>query len=638
MQHRFRNLGLIILLALSAPMLACGLLPVAPATATPTAPPPIDTPSPTATIAPAVTYVDHEVANLGLSFRYPQSWELSEDENSIVVASDVELLSARQFDREGAGALIVVGPASTFEGDTLEAALESAVQEFNFTDNDRIVEGPRVTTINGQEAVTATIEGSDVNGNQTLVIFVSLLRNGDRVAFIAGVTLQNVVDRYRETLQTVANSVVLQQLEESGVSEVQGALQYGETVNGEIVPGRRAAWTFIGVEGERVDVTIRPLQDDLDVTVDVQDAQGESILPLGPVDDSFGVETIRGLTLPASAQYTIVVSGFQQSGGPFELAVGEAGALTSAQSITTGDTLNGALEVDEQDDYLFTSDDEDAVTIVVNPVGELDVVLEVLTVDGEVIFQQDSSYGQEQLSFTPDGATDYILRVRGYAGASGDYAITLQAGGVGSTGSTLETSASLDPDDSEGHTFSFTVDQGEVVQAIVTPDGEFDVVVEVWNDDTDDMEESVDASYGREQATFTADRAGTYYFKVLGFEGQGGSFSIALSGSPGVIFELLAGDQVTADMGQSTYIDYYIRLDPGAELNVNASPDADTDIVLEILDLSENLLASADEGFSGEAEQLTYTAPASAAEATIYLLRVSNFSGDPGGTYSVTIE
>src|SRR5690606_33878453 len=162
-----------------------------------------------------------------------------------------------------------------------------------------------------------------------------------------------------------------------------------------ILPGRKAIWSFIGVEGERIDITARPLADDLDLTVDVQDDEGQSILSSGPVDDSFGVETIRGLTLPTSTQYTIVVSVFEQASGPFELAVVEAGSLTSAQAISTGDTLNGSLEIDEQDDYLFSSVSRDAVTIVVNPVGELDVVVEVLTLDGEVVFQQDRSYGQE---------------------------------------------------------------------------------------------------------------------------------------------------------------------------------------------------------------------------------------------------
>jgi hypothetical protein len=160
----------------------------------------------------------------------------------------------------------------------------------------------------------------------------------------------------------------------------------------------------------------------------------------------------------------------------------------------------------------------------------------------------------------------------------------------------------------------------------------------VWNDDTDEMEESVDASFGQEQVNFTAGGAGNYYFKVLGFEGQGGSYTITLNGAPDVDFELLPGDEVTCDMGQSSNIDYYVRLDPGETLRVSVSPDADTDIVAEILDLDENVLSSIDDGFSGEPEQLDYTAPGGGTEGALYLIRVRSFSGETGGTFSMTLE
>lgn len=634
---RIQKIGLLLSFILVLPALACGLTGEATPTTSPTTAPSRTPPPATATHAPQVTFVDYELADQGLTFRYPQSWEVEADGNSVVVASDAALLTSQAFDREGAGALIVVGPVDSFEGETLEASLLAAVEEIEFTTDDRIVEGPTMTTINGQEAARALIEGSNAGGDETLMIYVALVRTTERAAFITAVTLQSVRDQYQETLETLIQSVLLQSMEATDVPQPQGSVQYGQTVEGQIESGVRASWTFIGVEGERIDLTVRPLQDNLDVTVDVQDSQGTSILPDGPVDDSFGAETIRGLSLPASAQYTVVVSGFAQASGRFELAISEAGALTTAQSIAVGDTLNGSLELDEQDDYLFSSATQEPITVILNPVGELDVVLEVLDDDGAIIYQEDRSYGQEQLSFTPLVGADYILRVRGFAGASGEYAINVVSGGVGSTGTTLIVSDSLDPGDEAGDDFPFTLDESEVVRAIVDPDEEFDVVVEVWNDDTDTREESVDASFGREEVTFTATESGNYYFKVLGFEGQGGSYTITLNGPPGVIFELIAGDQVTADLGQSTFIDYYVRLEPDETVQIDVQPDADTDIVVAMLDLEGNSLASADDGFSGEAEQLLFTAPSSATESVVYLLQISNFSGEPGGTFTLAL-
>lgn len=627
-----------LLVVFLVPALACGFLGDAPPTASPTVAPSSTPPPATATTTQQETFVDYELSDQGLSFRHPQTWEVEASGNSVVVASDSDLLTSETFDREGAGALIVVGPTDTFEGDGLEEALLAAIEDIAFTTNDRIVDGPTLTTINGQEAVRATVEGSSTGGDQTLVVYVTLVRAAERAAFISAVTLQSVRDQYVDTLETLIQSVVVEPLTTDVVSAPQGSLVYGQTVEGTITAGDIASWTFIGVEGEHIDVTVRPLSDNLDVTVDVRDRQGTSILPGGPVDDSFGVETIRGLTLPSNAQYTVVVSGFEQSSGAFELAVAEAGALTSAQAIALGDTLNGALELDEQDDYLFSSAQQEPVTVVLIPVDDLDVVLEILDGEGAIIFQEDRSYGQEQLSFTPDEGSDYILRVRGYAGAAGEYTINLAAGGVGSTGTSLIVSDSLDQGNTEGDDFPFVVDQGETARAIVDPEGEFDVVVEVWNDDTDTLVETVDASFGREEVNFTATDAGSYYFKVLGFEGQGGDYTITLNGPPEVIFELIAGDRVTGDLGQNSFIDYHVRLQSGETVQIDVQTDPDTDIVAALFDLDGNQLAGADEGFSGETEQLSFTAPTAEGEGNVYRLRISNFSGDAGGTFTLSLD
>src|SRR5690606_34623725 len=150
----------------------------------------------------------------------------------------------------------------------------------------------------------------------------------------------------------------------------------------------------------------------------------------------------------------------------------------------------------------------------------------------------------------------------------------------GGAGTTLVTSATLDAGDEDGHDFPFTVDQGEIVQGIVTPDGDFDVVVEIWNDDTDALLETVDATFGREQVNFTAPLTGNYYFKVLGYEGEGGAYTITLSGAPSIIFELLPGDQISGDLGENTHIDYYVRLPVEESIAIDVVPDGDTDVVL----------------------------------------------------------
>lgn len=638
MYDDIRRMRLLWFIVLALPALACGLTDQL----TPTAPPPLptSTSAPQATATPELIFTDHDAPELGLSFSYPQTWQLQvqPEDSSVVIVSEEALLTSEQFDREGAGIFMVVGARDLFGGDSLEASLQSAIEQFEFADNTRIVEGPERTTINGQESVVATVEGTNEGSDQTLLLRVTLMQSQERAAFVAGVTLQSVSEQYRSTLDTIAQSVTLQQPATTDAVDRMGNMRYGDTVEGAITSGNAISWNFIGVEGERIDITVRPLEEQLDVSVDVQDSQGSSVLPDGPVDNSFGIETIRGLILPSSAQYTVVVRGFGQSSGDFELVIGESDALSSALAIAVGDTLNGSLEPDEQEDYLLSEAGPGAITVILNPVGELDVVLEVLDGSGAIVFQEDRAYGQEQLTFTPDANESYILRVRGFAGAAGDYAIAVQSGGVGGSGTTLVTTATLEANDEDGHDFPFWAEQGDLVQAIVEPEGEFDVVVEIWNDDTDELAESIDASFGREQVNFVPTQSGNYFFRILGFDGAGGTYTITLNGPPLTVFELLPGDQISGDLGESTQIEYYIRLNEGESITVNAVPDQDTDVVVEVLDLNDTVLESADDGFAGELEQLTFNAPTAGEEATLYIVRIRNFSGEPGGTFNLTME
>jgi hypothetical protein len=641
MGRHFRTALLLFTILAGAPLLACGLLdgqralspePTSsiPATAR-------SSPASSTTTAPVTTFTSFEDEQLGLTLRYPEAWSLEQSGDSVTIASEPALLRSDRFDREGAGVHVIVESPDNVDTGSLAQILAESLERLEFFEDGELVEGPSIVTIDGREVAVATIEETDEVSGQTLVYLVTLIRSATRTALVTGVTLEQYAAQFQPTLESVANSVQLTEVTATEIPASQGMVAYGEAVQGAIAQGQGSAWTFIGVEGERIDVTVRPLEEELDVTVDVVDGSGTSILPSGPVDDAFGTETVRGLELPASDQFTVLIQGFAQASGNYELTVAEAGAGSAAQSLAVGESLRGTLEADEQDDYVLRSADGSPVVVVVEPEGELDVVVEIIGPDGGVIIQEDSSYGREQLPFTPDAETNYIVRVRGFAGAAGDYQVTLQSGGVSEAGTSIWISNSLPEDDSEGDDYPFTAAADDVVQAIVQPEGDFDVVVEVWNDDTDQIEETIDESYGREEVTFTATQIGNYYFKILGFEGQEGAYSINLIGPPTTLFELAIGDQVEGQMDEAALIQYTLRINPSDEILIRVTPDADTDVVVELSDLEDNVLAEVDDGFSGEAEELPYQAPADTGDGEIHFLRVSDFSGEAGGTYSMTI-
>ena len=621
--------------------MSCGLLGDTEATRAPvTNSPPTSTTAPTSTAQAEYSFTDYSDEQLGISLRYPENWVRHKESDSLTIASEPELLTSDRFESEGAGVIIIVAPRADLAGDTLQDAFDEALEEFDLASRGAYVEEPRNTTIAGQQAVVATIEqAADEDGGSRLVYRMALLQVQSRVALVAGVTLVQVEGRYAPTLESVINSVRLNESQTAEVPQPQGALEYGETVRGTILAGDASAWTFIGVEGETIDVTVRPLAEGLDVTVDLLDSFRTSLLDSSPIDEAFGTETIRGLDLPGSDEYTIVVRGFGQASGDYELQVAESGALSAAPSLAIGETVRGSLEVNEQDDYAFRSSDGMPITIFVEPEGELDVVVELLGSDDGIIVQEDSTYDREQLPFTPQADTDYIVRVRGFAGAGGDYVIAIQAGEAASAaGTTVTASDFLAAGAEDGHDFPFEAARDDVVQAMVQPEGDLDVVVEVWNDDTDELEQRFDESYGREEVTFAVAESGNYFFKVLGFDGQTGSYTVDLIGPPTTIFELAIGDQVQADFGQATFIDYHLRLDPGGSVAIRVQPDRETDVTLELTDSAGGFLAALDDGFSGEVEELHYTTPAGSGERAIVTLRVGDFSGEGGGTFTLLLQ
>jgi hypothetical protein len=250
--------------------------------------------------------------------------------------------------------------------------------------------------------------------------------------------------------------------------------------------------------------------------------------------------------------------------------------------------------------------------------------------------QEDSTYGREQLTFAPEADRAYTIRVHGFMGAGGAYTVALEAGDAfDGTGTTLIRSGTLLEGDEQGDEVHFAVQQGTAVRAVVAPEGEFDVVIEIWDLGAGQLLDSIDQSYGREETVFSAPGNGTFAFRVLGFEGQGGGYTITVNGPPPVVFTLVPGDSVEGNLGTQAFIDYNVQLAPGASLRAAVSTGNNMDATIAILDSSRNPLLEADDGFTGESEQLDFTAQAGGGT---YYVRVTDFFGEAGGQFTLSLS
>jgi hypothetical protein len=202
-----------------------------------------------------------------------------------------------------------------------------------------------------------------------------------------------------------------------------GSISYGGLMTGAIVSGESANWTFAGEARDFVDITVAPF--DFDLTVDILDPSGTSLLEEGPADDSFDTEFIRVLPLPEDGTYTVVVTGFEGEFGDYEIVVDLSNGGLPGSIVFAADTL----EEDETEDghaFPFTALTGEVVSFYLDPEFGFDTVIEIVNDDtDEVLEEIDATTGFEEAIFTVPEDGNYYFLVKGFEGAFGAYDATL---------------------------------------------------------------------------------------------------------------------------------------------------------------------------------------------------------------------
>ncbi|MFQ5419469.1 MAG: hypothetical protein ACE5EY_03795, partial [Anaerolineae bacterium] len=324
--------------------------PPPPPTDTPPPPPPTDTPPPP---PPTANLATLESAEGGYTVQYPEGWFSDETFGFATIASAEELMDSPDPGEEGGVAVILSGDTDEFIDPSPVAALQEVIDDFGIGEDARVVEGPTGVMINGQASATAVVNATSDNGTP-LFAYTVIITNGDRFALMFGVTPADTQKDFRPIFERMAQTIVVTEptaveAPPVDVPDSQGFMLYGDVVQDEITAGP-VAWTFLGVEGETIDIFVEPTDDQLDVVVDVLDSSGASIIG-GELDDSFVLEEIRDLTLPSSGEFTILLRGFADTIGPYQLTIAEAGTavdnppppILGAETIAYGNTVPGRI-------------------------------------------------------------------------------------------------------------------------------------------------------------------------------------------------------------------------------------------------------------------------------------------------------
>ncbi len=671
--NRFRFLLIISLaIVLGLTLTACGgkeePTPEPPPADTPVPPPPTDTPPPPPTDTPEPTdtpvpptetpepepetaLVPFESAEGGYTLQYPDGWFTSDLFGMTMLASNEELLDAPDPGEEGGVAVIIAGDAAEFAGDDPAAMLESAAAEMDISEDAAIVEGPTAVTINGQDAATAVIKGTSDSGT-ALSAFLTILTNGDRTILVMAVTPAESEAEYRPQLEAIANSIEIGEptvISSTDIPPSEGTLLYGDTTTGSIPENGAAAWDFIGLEGETIDIIVTPLDDNLDAVINIFDESGASILE-AEFDDSFDVEELRGVVLPSSGTFTILIRGFAGSGGDYELALMEATAFepVAGGQLAYGDTVAGTVTGEDPSTWTFEGQAGDLIDIVVRPRTEgFDAVLDLLDAAQNSVLgaEIDESFDVEELrGFALPADGSYTIAIRGFAGGTGDYELTLAESGAG--GGAAEGSISYGDTlfgsvlSAEGSTWTFLGEAGDFVDITVAPyddgDVDFDVTVDVLDANGVSLFDTgpVDKSYDTESIrVLPLPDSGLYTIVVAGYEGTVGDYDITLAlsngGLPGSI--VFAADTLTADDVEGHAFPFTALA--GEVVTLQIAPDTlDLDAVLSVYNDDTDTMIGEEVDMSTGFEELVFTVP----EDGNYYFLVTAYEGS-AGDYEATL-
>lgn len=358
--------------------------------------------------------------------------------------------------------------------------------------------------------------------------------------------------------------------------------------------------------------------------------------------DGVGGFVVSGV-VPVSGSFLVSISAIGDSGGGYELDLGEP----TVSTVAVGDIVDGSVEVPgEVDYYRLSSEAGKGLEIVVEPDDPELFPFVILYAPGSAVppgappqfepvaFSLDTADGGALLEaeLLEDG--DYLVLVITYPD-TGSYRMTFtdidpfrialggfpEDGGDGFQVDPIAPGESLGgelagPDATAFYQFDGTA--GDRVDVVVEPNPSLDVAVYVV-DETGEIVAEADMGFeGDAEALSGALPAdGSYLIVVAEFEpGAAADTSFTVTLDPGTsagtasdaaadVLSISAGDVLSGELDAATEsLVYVFTASVGDVVDVVAEPRGDLDVVVLLVDAERNIVAEVDEGGNGDVETL----------------------------------
>jgi hypothetical protein len=221
--------------------------------------------------------------------------------------------------------------------------------------------------------------------------------------------------------------------------ELRGSLDYDTTVEDQLAEGESHLWTFSGRADDYLAVVVTPLDEEMDLILQIQSPDGTV---LTDVDGGFtGEGEVLSYQLPADGEYQILVQELWDVGGGYELrllggaepigALVPPGALDMGE-ITIGEPIAGLLMAGQDHAWTLAAEGGEVVTIIATPLAdEIDLTLTVIDPSGvALVADLDEAFSGdvEEVVIELVAPGEYLILVSEYWEAEGSYTLSVDLG------------------------------------------------------------------------------------------------------------------------------------------------------------------------------------------------------------------
>ena len=436
-----------------------------------------------------------------------------------------------------------------------------------------------------------------------------------------------VWDSYAPTFNKIAETAVIHNINTNytlsdGRSNVVGNLGEADMVNGEITPGIKDVWTFSIDEPRYATISLKPDNNNLDLTFSIYDPHGQTI---SNVDNNYagGTEIVTDRLLTESGLYVIEIADFFNGGGRYTLSLilTKEPLYGGGGDITVGQTIESNLLTNGQHGWTFSGNAAQIITIVLTPEDPFDAILELYAPDGRQLISLDEGYsGDAEVSTGLELPLtgQYTIAVHSFAGDGGRYALSLDSGGdilanfydAGDLtyGETREESLQVN----EAHAWFLLGKANDEIAIKVTPiDTNLDLDVWLLDGDVNRLTQ-VNATTIGEPETINAvlPTDGQFLILVRDVAGTAGRYNIQLTANPAstpdAMGSLTYGESVSGGLLSEQRVIWYFDGQEGDAVDISLSAtDARTDLLFYLYDPAGQHALDVDLAGAGEVEMVS---------------------------------